>query len=202
MDNTLYIVSFLILITASSIDLLIPVIIGFRYPDYNHLIQTISTLGTNRSPVKKYECANLKTVGALFIVFSILQYIIINENTWAYNWYTAGIIVYGVGCILAGFFSEDEKNTPETLSGKIHGISSGIGFIFLILNPLWAVWINQFRNLITVNIFLFILGVLTFALFLISENKTNGILKYTGFFQRLNLIILYLALILNYTFIH
>ena len=202
MESTIYIISFLILITASLIDLLVPVIIGFRYPDYNHLVQTISTLGTYKSPVKKYESTNLKIVGTLFIVFSILQYIIINENTWAYNWYTAGIIVYGVGCILAGFFSEDEKNTPETLSGKIHGISSGIGFIFLILNPLWALWINQFRNLITINLILFILGIITFVLFLLSESKINGILKYTGLFQRLNLIILYLVLILNYSFIH
>ena len=202
MESTIYIISFLILITASLIDLLVPVIIGFRYPDYNHLVQTISTLGTYKSPVKKYESTNLKIVGTLFIVFSILQYIIINESTWAYNWYTAGIIVYGVGCILAGFFSEDEKNTPETLSGKIHGISSGIGFIFLILNPLWALWINQFRNLITINLILFILGIITFVLFLLSESKINGILKYTGLFQRLNLIILYLALILNYSFIH
>jgi len=48
---------------------------------------------------------------------------------------------------------------------------------------------------------LFVLAVLTFVLFLTSENIDSGILQYTGLFQRLNLIILYGHLILNYIWI-
>jgi len=102
---------------------------------------------------------------------------------------------------LAGIFPEDPKGISETISGKIHGIASGIGFIFLILNPLWAIWIAEFKNLRSVNITLFILAILTFILFVTSENINNGILQYTGLFQRLNLIILYGHLILNYIWI-
>lgn len=102
---------------------------------------------------------------------------------------------------MAGIFPEDPKGIGETISGKIHGITSGIGFILLILNPLWAIWIAEFKDLRYMNITLFILAILTFILFMISENINSGIFQYTGLFQRLNLIILYGHLILNYIWI-
>ena len=102
---------------------------------------------------------------------------------------------------MAGIFPEDPKGISETISGKIHGIASGIGFIFLILNPLWAIWIAEFRDLRYVNMMLFVLAVLTFILFMISENIDSDILRYTGLFQRLNLTILYGHLIFNYIWI-
>ena len=80
----------------------------------------------------------------------------------------------------------------------MHGIASGIGFIFFILNPLWAIRIAEFKDLRYFNIALLFLAVLTFVLFIASENKNSGILRYSGLFQRLNLIILYGHLILNY----
>lgn len=118
---------------------------------------------------------------------------------WSHNLYTCGIIVYGVGCILAGVFSEDSKGPEESISGKIHGIASGIGFIFLILNPLWATFIDAFQKNRIQNIILFGAGILTFSLFMLSENRETGFLQYMGLFQRLNLIILYGCLVLNIT---
>jgi len=122
----------------------------------------------------------------------------LNSKTWANNWYTIGIILFGIGCIFAGIFPEDIQGSSESINGKIHGIASGLGFLFLILNPLWALWIRELQNFKIINILLFIFGLITFVLFLVSENKTKGILKYTGLFQRINLIILYGALIFNY----
>jgi len=74
----------------------------------------------------------------------------------------------------------------------------GIGFIFLIFNPLWATFINEFKRYKSLNIILFILGILTFILFMVSENIEAGILQYTGLFQRINLLILYSVLIINF----
>ena len=198
MPRTIYYLSFIVLLIAVLSDLLVPIIIGTKYPGYNHFMQTISTLGTKNSPVQKYQCINLIIVGVLFIIFSLGQYFIFDQKTWAHNWYTAGIIIFAIGCIFAGIFSEDIQGVSETSSGKIHGIASGIGFLFLILNPLWAVWIRDFSKFQILNIILLVLGLITFVLFLLSENRTAGFLRFTGLFQRLNLLILYGVLILNY----
>jgi hypothetical membrane protein len=189
---------FFILLLATLSDLLVPTIIGTKYPAYNHFIHTISTLGTKNSPVQNYQCANLIIVGCLFLVFSIGQHLLFSQKTWVHNCYTIGIIAFGIGCILAGIFPEDIQGSTETVNGKIHGIASGIGFLFLILNPLWALWINEFQYNKVTNLVLFVLALLTFVLFILSENKTSGILKFTGLFQRLNLTILYVTLIINY----
>jgi len=201
MGKSQSIIFLVILLLATLGDLFIPIIIGIKYPGYNHLVDTISTLGINKSPVQKFQCINLIVVGILFIVFSVGQGLSFTQIKWCHTLFILGIILFGVGTILAGIFPEDPKGISETISGKIHGIASGIGFIFLILNPLWAIWIAEFKDLRQVNMMLFVLAVLTFVLFLISENINSGFLKYTGLFQRLNLVILYGHLILNYIWI-
>jgi len=140
-------------------------------------------------------------VGILFIIFSVGQGLAFTQIKWCHRLFVLGIVLFGVGTILAGIFPEDPKGIAETISGKIHGIASGLGFIFLIFNPLWAIRIAEFKDLKYLNITLFILAILTFFLFITSENIDSGILKYTGLFQRLNLIILYGHLILNYIWI-
>jgi len=201
MEKFQSIIFLVILLLATLGDLLVPIIIGVEYPGYNHLIDTISTLGTSNSPVQKFQCINLIAVGILFIIFSVGQGLAFTQIKWCHRLFVLGIVLFGVGTILAGIFPEDPKGIAETISGKIHGIASGLGFIFLILNPLWAIWIVEFKDLKYVNITLFILAILTFILFITSENIDSGILKYTGLFQRLNLIILYGHLILNYIWI-
>lgn len=191
----------MILLLATLGDLFIPIIIGVEYPGYNHLIDTISTPGTNKSSVQKFQCMNLIAVGILFIIFSVGQGLAFTQIKWCHRLFILGIVLFGVGTILAGIFPEDPKGIAETISGKIHGIASGVGFIFLILNPLWAIWIAEFKDLRYVNMTLFVLAVLTFIFFMVSENIDSGILQYTGLFQRLNLIILYGHLILNYIWI-
>lgn len=151
----LYVLFFAILLIASLGDLIIPIIIGTKYPGYNHLIDTISTLGTTESPVQKIESINLTVVGILFIIFAIGQWFTFEQKSWLCNWYTIGILIYAIGCILAGIFPEDAAGLAETGSGKIHGIASGLGFLFLILNPLWAVWMKELKDLQLINIIFF-----------------------------------------------
>jgi len=186
-----------ILLIATASDLLVPIIISTKYPGYNILFDTISTLGTSKSPVQKYECINLIVVGIFFIIFAIGQWLFFNQKIWAHHWFTIGILIFGIGCILAGLFPEDPAGVTETISGKIHGIASGLGFIFLILTLLFSIWISEFKDLRNINLILFIFSILTFVLFLLSENKNTGILKYTGLYQRINLLILYGSVIMN-----
>lgn len=200
MQKRQFYIFLIVLLTATSADLFIPIVLGKHYPGYDHLRDTISTLGIPISPVQKYERATLIAVGCLFLVFAVGQAGFFQTMQWSHKFYLLGIILFGIGTILAGFFPEDPRGIEETISGKIHGIASGIGFLFLILNPLWSVWINEFAQLKLVNIVIFPLAIISFILFLLSENRTTGILQYTGFFQRLNLFILYGHLVLNFIF--
>lgn len=190
-----------VLVVAALSDLIVPIFIGTKYSGYNHFYDTISTLGTNNSPVKEWEGLNLMFVGVLLIVFAFGQRLEFKNTGWSYNWYFIGIVAFGIGSILAGIFSEDPKGVEETVDGKIHGISSGIGFILLILCPLWALFIRELNSHTALNVFFLIGGISTFILFLLSENVEDGILKYTGLYQRVNLVLLYSALIVNYTFL-
>lgn len=188
----------IILVAAICADLLIPVVLATRYPGYNHFRDTISTLGTPDSPVQKYQCVTLIAVGSLLLIFAVGQALSFQMIRWSHVLFLLGIILFGVGSILAGIFPEDPFGVEETISGKIHGIASGLGFLFLILNPLWALWIDEFAKLKLVNVVIFPLAILSFVAFLLSEGRTTGILQFTGLFQRLNLCILYGHLLLNF----
>ena len=200
MNKVVRTIALVSLLAATVLDLIVPFIIGTRYPGYSHLTNTISSLGTNISPVQWYENLTLILVGILFIVFAASQWNLFEQRRWAHNLYSFGILAFGIGTLIAGIFPDDPHGVTETVSGKIHGIASAFGFIFLILNPLWTIWMKELSRLKTINILLFIMAVLTFTLFILSEETTAGVLKYTGLFQRLNMVVLYGMLILNYVY--
>lgn len=172
--------------------------LGKYYSGYNHFVDTISRLGTAGSPVQKYACITLVSVGILLIFFMYGQALAFHSIAWCHILYLLGIALFGVGAVLAGIFPESPPGTPENLSGKIHGIASGIGFLFLILNPLWALWIKEFSKLRFVNGVLFPLALISFTLFLASRHYATGFFRYTGLFQRINLLILYGHLFSNF----
>ncbi len=66
------------------------------------------------------------------------------------------------------------------------------------MNPLWAVWIDEFNGLELINIVIFVTGLITFALFIASEKREDGILGKSGLWQRLNMLVIYNALLVNY----
>ncbi len=68
----------------------------------------------------------------------------------------------------------------ETSTGKIHGISAGLGSMFLLLNPLLALGIDEFKGLEWFNHIFFVAGVITLMLFIVSEKKENVILALSG----------------------
>ena len=106
----------IILLLATLGDLLIPIIIGTKYPGYSHFIDTISSLGTNEIPVQRYQCFTLVVVGLLFILFTIGQYKAFASITWCHKIYIIGIILYGIGTIIAGILPEDPVGIDETVS--------------------------------------------------------------------------------------
>jgi hypothetical protein len=187
-----------VILIATLADLLIPVIIGVKYPGYSHLRHTISTLGTNESPVRKHQCLTLVIVGILFTLFALGQYHAFGSIKWSHVLYLAGIIMYGIGTIIAGVFPEDPAGMDETVSGKIHGIASGIGFLLLILNPFWSIWIAEFKYVDYIHIVVLFAAILTFGLFIVSKNRNDGVMSYSGLWQRLNLLIIYGHIVFNF----
>ena len=193
--NTILLLGF----TAVIGDFIIPTVISRRYPNYSQLHDTISTLGTNESPVKKPTSRWLVALGLLLICFGIGQSLQFIDHTWKHLLYIWGIIAFGVGAgIMAGVYPEDPKGMEETNTGKIHGISAGLGFMFLLLNPMLALGIDEFNGLEWFNCIFFAVGVITFILFIVSGKKRNGILALSGLWQRFNLLAVYSPLLLNY----
>jgi len=179
-------------------DFVIPWILGRRHPGYSHLRDTISTLGTAESPVKRQLRPWLIVLGVCFLGFAVGQAVVFQVFTWRYWLYLTGIISFGLGAgIVAGIFSEDSPGTAETFSGKIHGIGSGLGFILLLLAPLWARGMIEFAAVKGWNTLGFLAGFITFTLFMVS-GKSSGFLKeWTGLWQRLYLAVMYGVLLMN-----
>ena len=179
------------------VDLVIPTLLSFKYPNYSHLHHTVSTLSTKTSPVRSYAATALILSGVAFFVYSYLLTGCFEARSWSHNLYIAGLIAFGVGSIVAGIFPEDPIGVAETLNGKLHGIASGGGFLLLILSLLWAVFIHELSGYVFYHLLLFGFSIISFGLFLGSVNYESGWLSYTGLYQRVNLTILYLALIFH-----
>jgi hypothetical protein len=180
-------------------DFIIPVIVSKHYPNYSQLHDTISTLGTKESPVKKQASTWLIAFGFLVVCFGIGQTLKFEYHTWIHWLYTWGIIAYGVGAgMIAGIFPEDPRGVEETNSGKIHGIGAGLGSIFLLINPLLALVIDEFHGLEWFNTVFFVIGLITFIFFLVSKQDKKGIFALSGLWQRINLLAIYSPLLINY----
>ena len=116
-------------------DFIVPYILGRRYPNYDNFKHVISELGTKQSPVRKHLSCWLVIFGTLVVIFGIGQKLQFANQTWLHNLYLWGIIIFGIGAgVIAGLFPEDASGEEETVAGKVHGIFSGLGFIFLIID--------------------------------------------------------------------
>ena len=180
MNVNMYFLILLIGLVAMIGDFVVPLILGRKYPNHNIFNDVISELGTKGSPVRKQLSAWLIILGILFICFGIGQGLQFRDKTWAHWMYLWGIVMFGIGAgVIAGLFPEDRKCVEETVSGKVHGIFSGLGLKGL-------------------NTTLFVFGVITFVFFIASEKKEAGILGMSGLWQRLNMLAIYSAILINF----
>ncbi|MCD4756189.1 DUF998 domain-containing protein [bacterium] len=177
-------------------DFVVPYLLGKKYPNYSNLRDTISTLGTSQSPVRRQLSYWLITTGTLLLIFSVGHLFVFTDCSWEHMLYILGLVVFGIGSILAGIFPEDVRGSKETVSGKIHGISSGLGFMFLAFNPLWMFLITENINVEIFSLVFFLMGIFSFVVFLVLYKKGRS--RFLGLWQRVNLAILYLPLIVNY----
>ena len=115
-------------------DFLLNIILGFFQPNYSHLEDTISELATKEKPFTLLLTIWWVLFGVLFIIFAV-------GFGFATDFTRASIItvvilisLFGLGAgIFAGLFPMDPKGQDETASGKIHGITAGLGFLAVLI---------------------------------------------------------------------
>lgn len=204
MNNNLYKVfvssnvGFYLLIIATIGDILIPFILAPFCNKYNHLTMVMSLLGNRNSPVYVLYNAWLVIAGLMLICGSLSLYkTYTNTSTLIATWLFSVILIYAIGgCILSGIFSVGETKELLTVSAKIHGYGSVLGFFALTFAPLIiGILSMRSKNLAmgVISIVFFVLAVLFFALFVMADKKVfaQTIIANEGLWQRLSLSCMY-----------
>ena len=182
-------------------DLLVSTILSLFYKEYSIATMSISALGNPKSPVRLPFNFWMFLEGILFLLSLPVLY---NRYHLISGWITivliAFIAVFGVGsCIFTAFFSVNETKDIVTISSKIHGAGSALGFIVFLFVPLLLAMLSFIDGEIiigVISIICFIISLVFFVLFVMSDKQefANTVISNEGLWQRLNLIFMYLPL--------
>jgi hypothetical protein len=181
-------------------DFLVTLALGFFYPNYNHLKLVMSELGTSQSPVAIWINLWWIIFGILLITFAIGFKKAFAPDKKPVVIVTLLIMLFGLGAgIGAGLFPMEPGGSETTLTGKLHGICAGIGFMAIMFVPLVSLAIfprTRLPRLYWLSVGVFVLGLVSFVLFVASENVffAGSLLSYVGLWQRLFLLNLYVYL--------
>ena len=179
-------------------DHLLPLIITRFYPNYKHKEMALSVLGSRQSPVKWIYNVWCIISG---IVFCIAPYELYKENSSGLMiaiWVL--LAIYGIGCeIISGLCPLNESREDEDVVTKIHGGTSAIGFMTLLVVPLLlAILQFQATNIImgAISLVSFIAAFVFFCFFIMGEKERfeETVLRYSGLWQRLVLVSCYVPL--------
>jgi hypothetical protein len=193
----------IIVLCAMIIDLLMPFAIALPYKGYNHLKTVMSVLGCKTSP--------LRLVYNIWMIFSGCIIAIFGYMLWDYYHNTqAGLAImlfilllfYGIGDeVISGIFPVSEKKDDGTVSAKIHGIGSVIGFIALQFAPL-ILAIIQFRENVWYlgfsSMVFFLLSLIAFTFFVMGDKPKfkNTVFALEGLWQRVLCCLMYTPFII------
>jgi len=180
------------------VDNLLPFLLARFYPNYRHKEMALSVLGARQSPVKwKYNVWCILSG----IVFCIAPYALYQENSSGLAvaiWIL--LAIYGIGCeIISGFCPLNENRHEEDIITKIHGGTSAIGFMTLLVVPLlFAILQFQVSEIVIglISLLCFILAFVFFCFFIMGEKEkfAKTVLRYGGLWQRLVLVCCYMPL--------
>jgi hypothetical protein len=178
-------------------DFLVTIVLGFFYPNYNHLKLVMSELGTSQSPVAVWIGLWWVVFGFLFFAFAIGFAAVFAAGKKSALIVALLIVLFGLGAgVGAGLFPMDPAGTEITRVGELHGVFAGTGFFAIAFVPLVSLAVfprKRVAGIYWLSIAVFVLGLVSFALFVVSEDvpSPEGILSYTGLWQRLFLLIHY-----------
>ena len=179
-------------------DNLLPLVLARFYPNYIHKEMALSVLGSRQSPVKWIYNIQCIVSGVVFCIAPYALYREINCGLTIAIWIL--LVIYGVGCeIISGVCPLNENRQEEDIRTRIHGSSSAIGFMTLLIVPLLLALLQlQMSKLIMglISLFSFVTAFVLFCFFIIGEKEkfSSTILRYGGLWQRLVLISCYIPL--------
>ncbi len=180
------------------IDNLLPLVLAHFYPNYIHKEMALSVLGSRQSPVKWIYNIWCIVSGVVFCIAPYALYREINCGLTIAIWIL--LVIYGIGCeIISGVCPLNENRQEEDIRTRIHGSSSAIGFMTLLIVPLLLALLQlQMSKLIMglISLFSFVTAFVLFCFFIIGEKEkfSSTILRYGGLWQRLVLISCYIPL--------
>jgi hypothetical protein len=194
---------FYLLIVATVGDLIVPFFLAPFCNKYNHLTMVMSLLGNRNTPVHTLYNIWLIMAGIMLMLGNIKLYATYNSISKVLTVCMFVIIIlYAIGaCILSGIFSVGETKELMTISEKIHGYGSVLGFFLLTFLPL-VIGILSFRsNDLTVGILsllFFVLALTFFSLFIMADKEkfAQTVVSYEGLWQRLSLLCMYAPIVI------
>ena len=184
-------------LVASVGDFLVTIALGFFCPNYNHFKLVMSELGTSESPVAVWVGLWWVVFGILFIAFAIGFAAAFAAGKKPVLIVALLIGLFGLGAgIGAGLFPMDAVGAETTRAGELHDVFAGSGFFAIAFVPLVSLAVfrrKRVPGMYWLSIAVFVLGLASFALFVVSEDvpSTQGILSYSGLWQRLFLLVHY-----------
>ena len=171
-------------------DFIITFILGYFQDNYSHIEDTMSELGNKESRFKTILSIWWFIWGVSLMTFSFGLISHTYLPIWGGHILTAAILIFifgfGAGNV-AGLFPEDPKGEEESVSGKIHGIFGGLGYLALLAIPSVLATISG-EWFLVISIVVQILGFVFFILFMLSKNPKIG---KSGLWQRLFLFTYY-----------
>lgn len=179
-----------------------PFLLAPTYHGYNHLTQVMSALGNSKAPLHILYNIWLIMLGICILFCNFKLYLVIAEKSSSIAIILFAIIcIYAIGaCILSGFFPVGETKELKTISAKIHGYGSVIGFMLLLFAPLLiGFYFFKIPNglLGVFSLICFTFSLLYFTLFVMADKPEyqGSIIAFEGLWQRLSLLCMYLPVI-------
>jgi len=166
-------------------------VFGAYYPGYDHLKDTVSSLGASISPVSSIISTWWVIVGALLVFFASGFKKVFSEKGRYAKLASWLIILYGLGeGIGSGVFKANVVVDGLTTSAVVHDILGGIGVAAILLLPVImrkVITKNEMPVFYRVSKIVFIIGIVAIFLFMFKNSPVNDnfFAIYKGLWQRL-----------------
>ncbi|MEE3314281.1 MAG: DUF998 domain-containing protein [Treponema sp.] len=195
--------SWLSLIIAMLGDIAISFVLPLFYKTYSISKMSISALGNPKSPVRLIFNLWMLAEGILFLFSLPALFKKYHEvSPVLTNVMLVFIALFAIGaCVFTCFFSVNESKDVVTVSSKIHGVGSALGFMLFLFVPL-LLGILSFKNdegiIGIISVCSFVISMAFFVLFVMSDKPefSGTLISSEGLWQRLNLIFMYLPLLI------
>lgn len=192
----------ILLIATVAGEFLLPFALKGRCPGYSAKRMAMSALGSRSSPVRGIYNAWLIWLGCFMLTAGIAYC----GAAWAISRSVAllellsiGIFAIGAG-LMAGVFHVGDSKADKTLSAKLHGIGSAIGFMALMFLPLLEA-LRSFKageDLLGIaDVAAFLLALACFTLFVMGDKERfrDTVIACEGLWERASLAAMYLPFI-------